>query len=454
MFNSRRGASVIVSAILLIAVAISSAAVLWSAFSLQGLPQSNVNQVLEDVRIVKVVPVDGGMLVYVMNKGSTKTVIDSIYLESPYGNLDQTFDTLIQLDPGEIKEVFIPKEISLENPVVFKAVTMEGTQSAILVMNESSGAVPSPIIKTGAINFIPYSLTLPNGTTIMLNDTKLQDLDLESVPVSSEEYERDITSGVVPNEDESRSRNADLIQNSSWFDLWQPMNQTPPVHMGIVYGGTVPISGINALILRFDTFQIPQKPNMLEIKFFNWTSNDYANSGPGYKWVDVTESNWNENLTMIVNNPNDFVDAQGNYKFVIEPTHYYLNNGRPKLEVKLDISILTTTTHQLINSTFRFNLPADIDPNNIEKMSISFSYSINYSPVTFDLRAMTATGWEIIMPIEYNGGYDTRVVDFPNPLTNFVVDSTVTVNLHKYVPDAPQFDVSIDEFRLLLTLKS
>ncbi|MEN3037369.1 MAG: hypothetical protein ABC588_08455, partial [Candidatus Methanosuratincola petrocarbonis] len=161
MFNSRRGSSVIVGAILLISVAVASAAVLWSAFSMSALPQSNVNQVLEDVRIVKVTPDNGRLSIYVINRGSTLAVVDSLYFESPYGSLNWTDPiTPVVILPGEIAVINSSLGVGLTEPVLVRVVTNEGAQSSVLVMNDSGAATGvNPGLFSTTYVMMPYMVS-------------------------------------------------------------------------------------------------------------------------------------------------------------------------------------------------------------------------------------------------------------------------------------------------------
>lgn len=451
MLNSKRGASVIVSAILLIAVATSAALVLWSAFSFPSLPQSNPDQILENIKIVKVTPDGGRVWVYVINRGATQAVIDSVYLESPYGDLDQNYPiTPTQLDPGEIKVIPLDVQLNLSEPVGIKVVTVEGAQSAVLVMNASETSFPetTPLITTVYFDKLPYLLIYNNTQIDLSDDDKLQEINFQSVLMSTNETIINATSGTAPIVGECE--NVTRINDFLWHSEDKLKKQD--LYLRVVYGGSINASYAERIILQMD-LQITPKPNFLEIKFFNWTSRTYATSGPGYMFVDVNRTNWNI-ISMIVPTPSpDFLDPQGRYKFAVDTMHYAGEDNSIVNFKLLTIAVVASTSSQLLDSTFMFELPPGVSVEELRSMDFTMTYCFNYSPITFDFKIYNnnTSSWVNVQRITYGlpaGNYHTVDLSVSGPLPDYVNNSKVAIKLYSVVYGAPTFEISIDVLRL------
>ncbi len=451
MFNSRRGASVIVSATLLIAVAASAALVLWSAFIFPSVPQSDINQILEDVKIVKVTPEDGKVVVYVINRGATDALIDSIYLESPFGDLDQPYSIPItQIAPGEIKPIPLEIGLAMDEVVGIKVVTVEGKQSSVLVMNASEVSSPetTPEVVISYFDKLPQEIIYYNGsTTDLSNDDTLQEINLESVLMSTNETIINATSGVAPIEDESE--NVTRINDFLWHSEDKLKNQD--LYLRVVYGGSLNAGHAERIILQME-LQITPKPNFLEIKFYNWTSGTYATSGPGYMYVDVNRTNW-DIVSMIVTDPDDFIAEDGSYKFAVDTMHYAGKDNSIVNFKLLTIAVVSSTSSQLLDSTFVFELPAGVSPEEIVSMDFTMTYCFDYSPISFDFRIYnyTASKWDKLQTLNYDldpGQYTTVDLYATGRLSDYVSDGSVKINLHSVVYGAPVFEISIDVLRL------
>lgn len=450
MLNSRRGASVIVSAILLIAVAASAALVLWSAFIFPSVPQSNINQVLEDVKIVKVTPEDGKVVVYVINRGATDALIDSIYLESPFGDLDQTYSIPItQIAPGEIKPIPLEIGLAMDEVVGIKVVTVEGKQSSVLVMKASEVASPetTPEVIIKYFDKLPNELIYNGSTMDLSNDDRLQEINLESVLMSTDETIINATSDVAPIEAESK--NVTRINNFLWHSDDKLKKQD--LYLRVVYGGSLNAIHAERIILQMQ-LQITPKPNFLEIKFYNWSSGTYATSGPGYMYVDVNRTDW-DNEPMIVKDPDDFIAANGSYKFAVDTMHYAGEDNSIVNFKLLTIAIVSTTSSQLLDSTFVFELPASVSPEELASMDFTMTYCFDYSPINFDFRIYnyTASKWNTLKTLNYDlhpGDYTTVDLSATGRLSDYVSGGYVKINLYSVVYGAPVFEISIDVLRL------
>lgn len=451
MFNSRRGTSVIVGAILLIAVAISSAAVLWSAFSLQGLPQSDVNQVLEDVRIVKVTPENGRIYVYVINRGSTVAVVDSLYFESIYGSLNWTAPIPpVAILPGETKVIDSTPGVDIAEPVVVKVITTEGAVSSLLVMNDS-GAVtePTPGITLTTYVLMPYRAEY-NGTVYDLSfDDSLQEVDINSIPISAQETLYNATNGVSPIIDECK--NVTKINDFLWHSNEKLKNQD--LYLRVVYGGSVGVEYAERLILQME-LQIVPTPNYMEVKFYNWTSGQYITSGNnGYLFVNVSRPNWSD-VVMIVPQPSPDIIKNGVYKFAIDTQHLAGEDNSQVNFKYLNVAVVTTTVTQTLDSKFEYMLSPDIDPEKITSIEFSMVYSFNYTPVqyNFEIFNYRASSWVKIGTITYDSpGYEYETVSVPVPagdFSDYVSGSVVKIRISSQMAGVPPFQISIDELRL------
>ncbi|MGF3498077.1 MAG: hypothetical protein ACQXXL_00375 [Candidatus Methanosuratincola sp.] len=451
MLNSRRGASVIVSAILLIAVATSAALVLWSAFSFPSLPQSDADQVLENIKIVKVTPGDGNVLVYVMNRGATQAVIDSVYLESPFGDLNQSYPiSPRQLDPGEILVIPLDVDLNLDEPVGIKVVTVEGAQSAVLVMNASEASYPetTPVVSVMYFDKLPVQQIYNNTVYDLSDDDRLQELDIASILMSTNETIINATSGTSPIIGECE--NVTRINDFLWHSEDKLKNRD--LYLRVVYGGSINASYAERIIVEMD-LAIQPKPNFLEIKFFNWTSGTYVTSGPGYMYLDVNRPNWNL-ISMIVPTPSpDFINSNGNFKFAIDTMHYAGQDNSIVNFKLLTVAVVASTSSQLLDSTFVFELPPGISEEELVSMSFTMTYCFNYSPISFDFRIYdySASSWVNIQRLNYGspaGEYTTVDLSPSGVLTHYVNDSKVSVKLYSVVYGAPPFQISIDVLRL------
>ncbi|MBC7078367.1 MAG: hypothetical protein H5T92_08700, partial [Synergistales bacterium] len=324
MFNSRRGSSVIVGAILLISVAVASAAVLWSAFSMSALPQSNVNQVLEDVRIVKVTPDNGRLSIYVINRGSTLAVVDSLYFESPYGSLNWTDPiTPVVILPGEIAVINSSLGVGLTEPVLVRVVTNEGAQSSVLVMNDSGAATGvNPGLFSTTYVMMPYMVSYNENDYDLSSDDSLQELDLKSIPISTQENMSSSDMRTI----EPLPRECVNVTRRGGSNLWQyndtvTRKDNEPLYMRMVYNGTTLVNA-NLLILKMEV-QITPKPNRMEIKFYNWTSGQYITSGDnGYLFVNVPVTNQIEIVMFVPRPAPDIINPlNGSYKFAVDTEH-------------------------------------------------------------------------------------------------------------------------------------
>lgn len=461
MFNSRRGTSVIVGAILLTAVAISSAAVLWSAFSLQGLPQSDVNQVLEDVRIVKVTPDNGRIYVYVINRGSTVAVVDSLYFESIYGSLNWTAPIPpVAILPGETKVIDSTPGVDITEPVVVKVITTEGAVSSLLVMNDS-GAVtePTPGITVTTYALMPYRAEY-NGTVYDLSlDDSLQEVDINSIQISAQETLYNVTNGVSPIIDECENvKNVTKAPNNDFH--WQIENDVRSIgqdlYLRVVYGGSVGVEYAERLILKMKVQVVPpnRPPNSIEIKFFNWTSGQYITSGyNGYLFVDMSRPNWKD-IVMIVPQPSPDIIKDGEYKFAIDIVHPGDNDNSTVVFKSLNVAVVTTTVTQTLDSKFEYMLSPDIDPEKITSMEFSMVYSFNYTPVqyNFEIFNYRASSWIKIGTITYDSpSYQYETVSVPVPagdFSDYVDGSVVRIRISSQMAGVPPFQISIDELRL------
>ncbi|MEN3051827.1 MAG: hypothetical protein ABC542_02180 [Candidatus Methanosuratincola petrocarbonis] len=449
--NSRRGASVIISAILLIGVAVSAALVLWSAFIFPSVPQSDINQVLEDVRIVKVTPEDGRVMVYVINRGATDALVDSVYLESPFGDLDQQYPIPITpIAPGEIKPIPLEIDLTMDKPVGIKVVTVEGKQSSVLVMNASEVASPetTPEILVSYFDKLPYELIYYNGTSKDFSyDDTLQEINLESVLMSTNETIINATSGVAPIEVECE--NVTRINDFLWHSEDKLKKQD--LYLRVVYGGSLGVSHVERIILQME-LQITPKPNQLEIKFYNWTSGAYVTSGPGYMYVDVNRTNW-DIVSMMVSEPDDFIAADGSYKFAVDTMHYAGEDNSIVNFKLLTIAVVSSTSSQLLDSTFVFTLPAGVSPEELASMDFTMTYCFDYNPIVFDFRIYnySASNWNTVKSIAYvlPGDYTTEDLSVEGNLSDYVSsDGKVKINLYSVVYGAPVFEISIDVLRL------
>lgn len=459
MLNSRRGASVIVSAVLLIAVAIASAAVLWSAFGMPALPQSNVKGELEDIRIVKVTPGEGTVTVYVVNRGSTYAAIDSIYFESPYGDLHQSYaiNPPVVLGPGELKPVTI--EASYSNVINVKVVTTEGEKSEVLVLDPSSVQIPvtNPVFSSGSSNILPCLITNYNDS-INITGKSVQEIDAKFVSTFSSQTIKD-----YPTEAETKEAdalNAKLLNSNKNQDTWQydgPRNAGSELYWSITYGGKVESSSIQTisqLVLEL-ILKIEPKPNTLIVSFYDWNIGRYVDSGPGYK-VFAVENTTEQHIPMLLAPPSGFINSStGEYKFAINLTH--LDTGGPdnsKIVVQArTVSVISQVPSQQIDPVFYFNL-GGIPVSRITSLIFSVSCTFNASsvPLRFYLYNFTGSTWaqqgSAFNSNPVANGVTTFTITVNDNFNHYIKDNELRANLESSVINGTVYELKIDEFRL------
>ncbi|MBC7127916.1 MAG: hypothetical protein H5T32_06885 [Candidatus Methanosuratus sp.] len=447
------------SAILLIAIAIASSAVLWSAFGMPALPQSNVKGELEDIRIVKVTPGEGTVTVYIINRGSTYAAIDSIYFESPYGNLNQSYaiNPPVVLGPGELKNVTI--DASYSNVVNVKVVTTEGEKSEVLVLDPSSvqSPVTNPVFSSGSSNILPFRITNYDDT-IDITNKSVQEIDASFVSTFSSQTIKDYPTEAETNE--ADALNARLLNSNKNQDTWQydgPRNPGNELYWSITYGGKVESSSIQTisqLILEL-VLKIEPKPNTLIISFYDWNSGRYVDSGPGYQLFDI-QNTTEQHIIMFLASPSGFINpSTGEYKFAINLTHQ--DTGGPdnsKIVVQArTVSVISQVPSQQIDPIFYFNL-GGIHVSKIASLIFSVSCNFNTSsvPLRFNLYNFTGSTWvqqgDVFFSNETADVTTSFTITVNDNFNHYIKDNELRANLKSSVINGTVYQLDIDEFRL------
>ncbi|MDI9608989.1 MAG: SdrD B-like domain-containing protein [Candidatus Verstraetearchaeota archaeon] len=182
---SKRGVSVIITTILLIGIAVSTAFVLYNSIPPFGLPEDSSGKIMERLDIVKVNVVASSdqafITLFILNSGAVNTTVNSLYVETVFRTLiavpPVNWDSYGPMSPGEIINVSfsIPKEY-LGTPVLFSIVTKSGYKTwstYLLPTAEEAGGSQGPIegiITTYSISGIVFNDRDRDGLYIPASD--------------------------------------------------------------------------------------------------------------------------------------------------------------------------------------------------------------------------------------------------------------------------------------------
>ncbi|RWX73945.1 MAG: hypothetical protein Metus_0724 [Candidatus Methanosuratincola subterraneus] len=154
---SSRGVSVIVTTILLIGIAVSTAFVLYSSIPPFSLPEDSAGKIMERLDVVKVDVIkvsesNYNCTLFILNSGSVNATVNALYVETVYRTLISAphvdWESYGPMSPGDIINVsFSIDKKYLGTPVLFSIVTKSGFKTwstYLLPTAEESGGSSGP----------------------------------------------------------------------------------------------------------------------------------------------------------------------------------------------------------------------------------------------------------------------------------------------------------------------
>jgi len=158
----RKGVSVVISAILLILIAVGTSLVLYQVFnSSQVNAGGDPYDVLENLKIVEVSNDSSTVFLSILNRGSVNAVVTTVYLSSPVSSYFRVFTPDLTTVPvGAIVNISVPASlVDFTIPIDFKVATTRGSLSEGLFMIFRGGS----FVETQFYNLTISAATI-NGT--------------------------------------------------------------------------------------------------------------------------------------------------------------------------------------------------------------------------------------------------------------------------------------------------
>jgi len=163
-----KGVSVVVTSIMLIAIAVVAAGVVYVVYSIMYVPYADTESILEDVKVIKLdVNNDtGDVSLFILNRGGVNSSVDIVYVENLWHSLiavNYTFigDNARNLGPGQAAEIKFnvqPTDI-LNQPLYFKVATRRGSYSNLMFMIPTSTYIENQTGGGGNVTITKFTIS-------------------------------------------------------------------------------------------------------------------------------------------------------------------------------------------------------------------------------------------------------------------------------------------------------
>jgi len=165
--RGKKGVSVIVGTLLLMIIAVSAAAIIYSMYAPQLVPAVDTNKILEDIAISKLDVNLTDVTLFILNKGGVNVVIDRIYIEDLSQNwiLSQNYTIPIRVinvqdvQPFDVNITGKYDQIFNETRII-KVVTLRGTVVELLYVPTTEVITPPPTGNNSSSDNETFTITV------------------------------------------------------------------------------------------------------------------------------------------------------------------------------------------------------------------------------------------------------------------------------------------------------
>jgi len=247
----RKGTSVVISAILLIFIAVGTSLVLYQVFnSSQVNAGGDPYDVLENLKVVDVSNDSSIVFLSVLNRGSVDAVVTTVYLSSPLSSYFRVFTPDITTIPvGAIVTIPIPASlVDFTIPIDFKVATTRGTLSESLFMIFRGGS----FVETQFYNLTISAATINGadcGTTVPAPGIRAYEMG-SIVPVAAQAFDGyEFDHWVLDGSSAGSSTTCTVTMNSdhTLVAVFKPVTVTHySLSVSVIGGGTTNLTGVHA----------------------------------------------------------------------------------------------------------------------------------------------------------------------------------------------------------------